>query len=173
MDKPSQYTDDFYAWTQDQAEALQALRDRRDLPNGLDLDHVIEEIEGVGRSEVAAVQSYLRLILVHLIKLAMSQSAQPQRHWRGEIVGFHADLLMRYSPSMRQNVELDLIWHRAVRQAAAELGDQAGRPLAAAEARCPFSIEEFVAEELDLDEMVTRLAPWLRFAGSEADKPIQ
>jgi hypothetical protein len=38
------YDTDILAWSEQQAEALRELAARRDLPNALDLPHVLEEI---------------------------------------------------------------------------------------------------------------------------------
>jgi len=71
MDRRSLYDDDIYAWTQQQAEVLRRLAEtRRDLPNELDLENVAEEIEDVGKSELHRVESFVRLILLHLVKAA-------------------------------------------------------------------------------------------------------
>jgi Domain of unknown function DUF29 len=51
------YEDDFYAWTQHQAEVL------RSMPapdNRFDREHVAEEIEDFGKSERDAVRSQIR-----------------------------------------------------------------------------------------------------------------
>ena len=51
------YDDDFYAWTQHQAEVL------REMPvadNRFDRENVAEEIETLGRSERDAVRSHVR-----------------------------------------------------------------------------------------------------------------
>lgn len=64
------YDDDILLWSEQQAAAIRRLAPtRRDLPNELDIENVAEEIESVGRSELAAVESHLQLIFVHLIKL--------------------------------------------------------------------------------------------------------
>ena len=47
------YDDDFYAWTQYQAEVLRSLRTR---DNRFDREHVAEEIEDLGKSERDAVR---------------------------------------------------------------------------------------------------------------------
>ena len=63
------YEDDFYAWTQHQAEVL------RTMPvsdNRFDREHVAEEIEDLGKSERDAVRSQIRRIIEHLLKLAYS-----------------------------------------------------------------------------------------------------
>ena len=76
MSGPTLYDDDILLWSEQQAEAIRKLgTTRRDLPNELDIENVAEEIESVGRSELAAVESYLQLILVHLVKLRVEPEA--------------------------------------------------------------------------------------------------
>src|SRR3954454_13429718 len=65
MDQPASYDEDFLAWSEQQAAVLRELAGRRGLPNELDLEHVAEEIEDLGRAEFNAVKSYIRQILAH------------------------------------------------------------------------------------------------------------
>ena len=65
------YDADFFAWTQHQAKLLRTLnRWRPDLPTGLDLNQVAEEIQELGSAELSSVKSLIRQMLVHLIKAA-------------------------------------------------------------------------------------------------------
>lgn len=59
----SLYDQDFFAWTQRQAELLRAGR-----LDALDLEHIAEEIEGMGRSEKRELISRLAVLLLHLLK---------------------------------------------------------------------------------------------------------
>ncbi len=113
----SLYETDYYLWTQDQARRLRALTGYKTL----DIEHLAEEIEDMGKAELAAVESYLRQILVHLIKLDAVPDAPSVGHWRAEIVTFHNDILARVTPGMVQNTDLDKTWRRAKREAAAAL----------------------------------------------------
>jgi hypothetical protein len=65
------YDSDFYTWT---AQTAQLLKERRF--GELDIEHLIEEIEDLGRSEYRALQSRLEVLLVHLLKVKY----QPERH---------------------------------------------------------------------------------------------
>jgi hypothetical protein len=76
------YDEDFYAWTQEQAAALRALRG----DNRLDIEHLAEEIEDLGKSDLYAVESYVQQIMAHLLKLDYSGFDLSRRHWRAEIV---------------------------------------------------------------------------------------
>lgn len=79
MDRRSLYDEDIYARAQQQAAALRRLGEtRRDLPNELDLENVSEEIEEFGSNRKDAAESFIRLILVHLVKLAVSVA---RRHY--------------------------------------------------------------------------------------------
>ena len=148
MDERSTYDDDFYGWSQQQAGVLRRLADRSDLPNDLDLEHVIDEIEGVGDNALHSVQSYLRLIFVHLMKLASNPQADARSHWLAEIIGFQAELVSRYSRSMRQQIDLDLLWRRARVQAEATLAVY-GETLVPLPERCPFALDDFLSDEID------------------------
>ena len=79
----SRYDEDFYAWTQEQAELLRRVRPRA---NGLDVEHIAEEIEDLGKSELHACQSLCEHIIEHLLKLEYSGLDEPARQWRQEIV---------------------------------------------------------------------------------------
>jgi len=59
----SLYDNDFYGWTQRQAETLRA----RDF-SGLDVDNLIEEILNMGGSEQRELESRLEVLLMHLLK---------------------------------------------------------------------------------------------------------
>jgi DNA-binding PucR family transcriptional regulator len=66
------YDKDFYAWTRAQADALRRLASER--WNGpLDLEHLAEEVEDLGRSELSTVRSQLERVLEHLLKLESRQ----------------------------------------------------------------------------------------------------
>jgi hypothetical protein len=57
------YDQDFSLWAQ---ETAQLLRERR--WNDLDLEHLIEEVEDLGKSERRALSSQLERTLIHLLK---------------------------------------------------------------------------------------------------------
>jgi len=57
------YDNDFYSWTQEQANLL-----RNGQFNNLDIPNLIEEIETMGRSEKRELESRLTILLLHLLK---------------------------------------------------------------------------------------------------------
>lgn len=97
-ERGSLYEADFVAWTEQQAELLRA-----GLTNAsaLDYEHLLEEIEGLGRSEARAVRSYLETILLHLIRIEHAGPRQAINHWRKEIEAARSNLEQDLTPSLR------------------------------------------------------------------------
>ncbi len=99
------YDDDFYAWTQYQAEVL------RSMPaadNRFDREHVAEEIEDLGKSERNAMRSEVRRILEHFLKLAYSPATAPRSDWMESIANARAELDDRLTATLRRDVEVEL-----------------------------------------------------------------
>ena len=158
MDRPTSYEDDIYAWSQAQAAVLRRLAaTRRDLPNELDLEHVAEEIEDVGKSEVRTVESFLELLLRHLLKVASAPEARPGRHWRGEIDIQHRALRKDLKRSMFQLIELDDVWRTAKLRAEKALEENGDALVEGLPPAAPFELEEFLANSFDIDRAVDRI----------------
>jgi hypothetical protein len=138
------YDDDFYAWTQYQAQVL------RDMPapdNRFDREHVAEEIEDLGKSERNAMRSEVRRILEHFLKIAYSPAAEPRLAWKESIANARAELDDRLTATLRRDIEAELprLYARAKDVAEASL-DRYGEADAATgfPARCPYTLEEIL-----------------------------
>jgi hypothetical protein len=70
------YDNDFYSWTQEQAELLKNGRFSE-----LDIDNLIEEVESMGRSEKRELESRLTILLLHLLKWKY-QEVRRGRRWQ-------------------------------------------------------------------------------------------
>ena len=150
MNRSTLYDADILEWSEQQASALRSLAHARpDLSNELDWENVAEEIECVGRSEFVAVQSFIRLILIHLIKALSVPDAASMLHWRSEVIAFHGDLLDRISPSMRARIDLSKLWGQALKQAEANLIADGHSVAPGLRDRCPFALEEILAPGFD------------------------
>jgi hypothetical protein len=99
------YDQDFYAWTQAQAQALRTYF-RAD--NRIDAEHLAEEIEDLGDSQLQAVESFVEQIIAHLLKLDYSGQSDPRAHWRAEVLNFRRSADRKISPSIRRKLEADL-----------------------------------------------------------------
>ncbi len=105
----SLYDKDFLAWSKQQAEALRAAR--CDGSNQLiDWENLAEEIEDLGKSVRRELQSQIRRIVRHLLKLAHSPAREPRRGWAESIVDARAEIedLLEESPSLRTGLNRDV-----------------------------------------------------------------
>ncbi len=66
-------------------------------------------------------------------------------HWRGEVIAFLGDAKSRFSPSMRQRIDLAKQWRLATRQTAAERDI---RPVGLPD-ECPFTLDDLLADDAD------------------------
>jgi hypothetical protein len=158
MSDSTLYDDDILLWSEQQAAAIRRLgRSAREIPNELDIENVAEEIEGVGRSELAAVESYLELIFVHLIRLVVEPNSNSVRHWRSEIVGFHANARRRYSPSMRQRIDVNALWRSAREQSLPAYEGAEHERVTGLSSKAPLTLDELLAETIDVVGLSDRL----------------
>jgi len=159
MDRAPRYEDDFYAWSQHQAQVLRGLGARgAALPNELDLEHVVEEIQDLGRSELNSVLSHLEGMLMHLAKAASSPEALPARKWLAEIDEHQGQATRRFTPAMRQQIGLDRCWRRALGRAEAELRRHS-EALVPLPPEGPFDLDDLLSETPNAEALLARLRP--------------
>jgi hypothetical protein len=141
------YEDDFYAWTQHQAEVV------RTMPvsdNRFDREHLAEEIEDLGKSERDAVRSQIRRIIEHFLKLTYSPAQAPRFDWMHSISDARAALEDKMSPTLRRDVEatLERLYASACRSAALALrmyGE--GETTRGFPEKCPYSLDEICKQD--------------------------
>ena len=100
--KSALYGKDFLKWTEEQAAVL-----RTGNLSALDAEHLLEEIEDMGNELRNALESCLRKILVHLVKLKFSPAVAPRNKWQGEVINFRVDAQRRIkkTPSLKSSVD--------------------------------------------------------------------
>ena len=151
------YDRDILIWSEHQADLLRRLA-RGEGVNGVDWDHIVEEIEDVGRSELHATESFLSLLLVHLLKVHGWPQAAARSHWRAEIVAFQQNAVRRFAPSMRQKMHLARLYAEALEQLEGETYD--GAPPNAWPLNCPFTLDQLLTERRGvLEEALQSAAP--------------
>ena len=141
------YEDDFYAWTQYQAEVLRTLRTR---DNRFDREHLAEEIEDLGKSERNAVRGQVRRVLLHFLKLAYSPAYEPRFDWMASIIDARAQLADQLSPSLRRDIDQTLarLYAVARKQAGVELQNYGEREAALSlPTECPFTVDQTLADD--------------------------
>ncbi len=111
---------DFHAWLLNQAASL---RDRRH--DRIDWESVAEELEAMARSEEHGLESFLELLLTHLLKWAY-QAERRSGSWEASIENSRDQINARLqrSPSLKAKLpELaQAAYNRARRTAGAEMG---------------------------------------------------
>jgi hypothetical protein len=158
MASSSLYHDDIVLWSEEQSNVLRRMaQTRRDLPNELDIENVAEEIESVGRSELASGESFLRLFMLHLIKIASLPDSSAVPHWRDEARNFRADALTRFASSMGQRLNLDRAWSFAREQALESVADHC-EPAVDLPQKCPWNVGQLVQQKADLDGLIAVLS---------------
>ncbi|HVV94376.1 MAG TPA: DUF29 domain-containing protein, partial [Hyphomicrobiales bacterium] len=147
MGKVATYDEDIVLWAERQAEVLRSLSGRPGVPDELDIENVAGKIETVGRTEIRAAESPVRLIFVHLLKATSVPYAPARTHWKAEVANWHYDLLGALTPSMRQRIDIDRVWRRAQREAALSLEAEGTALADDLPQGAPVSLEELAAEE--------------------------
>jgi len=132
------YETDFYGWVQDQVGSLRA----GDLSQ-LDVMHLIDEVEDMGRSLQRALESRLEVLLMHLLKWQYQANLRSPS-WRFTIKEQRRRIakLLKKNPSLSSTVTETLVdaYESAVAAASAETGyEEAVFPT-----RCPWSFEQAI-----------------------------
>ena len=116
------YDEDILAWSQEQARLIRAGRFEL-----VDLEHVAEEIEDVGKSEQRELASRMVVLMTHLLEWCY----QPERRgasWEKTIraqrkeISYHLDETPSLRPKLLEARWLDMVWSKAVAQAVSETG---------------------------------------------------
>ena len=138
------YDQDFYVWTEVQAELL---RQRRF--EALDLENLIEEVEGLGDTKKSAVIGNASVIMEHLLKLQHSPAQDPRRGWAESILEHRTRLEFDLTPRLRQILEEELPRvYAIVRRTTARKLELYGEDVAAAAlpAVCPYNADQIIGD---------------------------
>jgi len=116
------YESDIIAWSQEQAGLIRARCFDR-----LDLEHIAEEIEDLGKSEQREFASRMAVLLGHLLKWQY-QPVRRGASWEKTIKAQRKELAynLKETPSLRvklQDLEwVDMVWARGLALAITETG---------------------------------------------------
>ncbi|MGD9409663.1 MAG: DUF29 domain-containing protein [Thiohalocapsa sp.] len=135
------YDQDFSAWTEQQAGLLRAGRLAE-----LDVQHLVEEIESMGRSERRELVNRLVILMLHLLKWRY-QPALRGNSWRLSIKAQRIRLASHLGDNPSLKAYLDAAIARAYQLAVIEAEKQTGLPAATFPERCPFSFDEMADEQ--------------------------
>ncbi len=119
---PNSYDNDVMAWANEQARLLRA-----GCLDALDIEHIADEIEDVGKSEQRELASRMAVLLAHLLKWQL----QPGRHGASWEITVRTQrkaitLHLKQVPSLKAKPSdaewWDVVWGDAVSQAAKDTG---------------------------------------------------
>ena len=141
----SSYDEDLYAWALSQASAL---RDEASGP--LDRDNLAAEIEALARSQFDRLVSFLRLVIMHMLKCE-HQSAALSRSWLISIATHreHVREVLADNPSLRSRIDEAIA--RAHKTARLHAADETGRPVASLPEACPYTFEQILDRPYPVD----------------------
>ncbi|NER93858.1 MAG: DUF29 domain-containing protein [Symploca sp. SIO1B1] len=136
------YETDEYLWLEATISLLKANRLEE-----LDLEHLIEELESLGKRDLNKVRSILRKIIVHLLLLEYWQEEQERngRHWQSEITAFRADLRDALTTSLENKLKesLESIYRTALKIVLQKTGLSSNT----IPDHCPYSFEQLLDDD--------------------------
>jgi ribosomal protein L29 len=141
MNSPSSYEQDYYLWFADQARLLRA-----GVWQQIDVEHLAEELEDMGKREKRALRSRTVVLLAHLLKYRF----QPQHRsssWNGTIREQRKQLaeLLSDSPSLKPRLKDDL--QDSYISASLLAAGETGLAETAFPEQCPFSIDQLLDQD--------------------------
>ncbi len=103
MNLAQNYEQDLLAWSENQIELLKKGEFQK-----LDMEHIIEELEAVGRSDQHAIYSYLVILFTHILKCKY-QPEMVCNSWLKSIENAIAGIrkILKRSPSYRKYLKED------------------------------------------------------------------
>ncbi|MDF5739934.1 MULTISPECIES: DUF29 domain-containing protein [unclassified Nostoc] len=143
MSKGTLYNQDFLLWTQQQAECLKKGRWAE-----LDIEHLVEELAALGRSEQKELGSYLQVLLMHLLK-CQYQPERKTKSWVNTISNCRNKIqdCLEDTPSLQRFLE-DWEWiQKYYRRARRDAANETQIPIETFSLECPFSIEQVIEPE--------------------------
>jgi len=137
----SLYDEDFAVWTAETARLLRAGR-----LDEVDIEHVADEIEDMGKRDKRELHSRLTVLILDLLKWKWQPERQT-RGWQSTLLTQRAELdrLLEDSPSLRRAIAAAVakVYPAVLLSAALETG----RPATVFPSECPFSPDQILDRE--------------------------
>ncbi len=137
----SSYHKDFYAWTLENANML-----RQKKFDQIDIEHIAEEIESMGKNDKRSLISHLRILIAHLLKWRY-QPGFRTNSWKATIrnARYQIRTLLEDSPSLHQEIHLKL--DKGYKDAVNIAADETGILESIFPKNCPFSLDQCLDNE--------------------------
>ena len=137
------YDKDVILWSQEQARLLRAGRFAE-----LDIEHLADEIEDVGKSEKRELASRMAVLLAHLLKWSRQQQTR-NNSWRSTIIvqRKRVALAIKATPSLKAMMR-DPDWREDIwLDALAQAQKETGLALEDLPATCPWTMEQAAEDD--------------------------
>ena len=136
------YEQDIVVWANEQAKNL-----RKGHFNLLDIEHIAEEIEDVGKSEQRELESRIAILIAHLLKWQF-QPEQKGRSWESTIRNQRTSIArrLRKTPSLKASLD-DADWLADAWGDALYLANKETECNIEFSQSCPYSISEILNEK--------------------------
>ncbi len=140
------YEQDYTAWAHAQANLLRAGRF-----DALDVEHLLAELEDMGKSEQRSLESHLRVLLAHLLKWQYQypQLAERWKEFKGD--SWHNTIVQQRNETLfllEENPGIKRFWPEVVKKAYAKArklaADESGLPIETFPRECPYSDEQIL-----------------------------
>lgn len=135
------YETDYLQWIETTVEKLR-IQDYRNV----DWDHLVEEIEDMGRSERRSLKSNLIVVLVHLLKWQY-QPEYRSGSWEGSIIEHRRRIMEALNDSPSLKPYLDNIFAECYTQAVKQAKAETGLPLETFPKKCPDELVGVINDE--------------------------
>ena len=135
------YDQDFYAWALENASLL-----RQKKFDQIDIEHIAEEIESMGKNDKRGLISHLRILIAHLLKWQY-QPGFRTNSWKSTIrnARYQIRALLEDSPSLKREIHSKL--DRGYKDAVNIASDETGMLEEVFPKHCPFSLEQCLDSE--------------------------
>ena len=135
------YRADGYGWYFKNAELL-----RQGKLKDADIENIAEELESMGRSEEKELESYLTLILLHILKWKY-QSKKRSKSWKSTITiqRLHFKKHLKKNPSLKGH--MDEIVSDSYEYARLQAEQETGLPLNTFPEKMPFTFEDALMDD--------------------------
>ena len=141
------YLEDYGAWITAQIELL-----RDGQLDELDIEHLLEEVEGLARSNFDSFKSAIRIVLIHMLKWDI-QTNYRSRSWANSIDGHRVRVTeaLEESPSYKSRIK-DAVT-KAYKRARYDASKETRLPLKHFPELCPFTFDEIMTREHHLRDV--------------------
>ena len=137
----SEYDTDILTWSEHQADLLRRVANGDAANETPDWANIIEEVESVGRSELHAVESLLVQAILHGLKADAWPLSLSVPHWEAEARGFRRDAARRFTPGMRQRIDVPALYAEALYRMPDTVDGQVPLPVPV---ECPVTLDDLL-----------------------------